>query len=253
MSLTTDDVLSPALRGAPPKAIELAWKFAKLLGLHSTPDLVIRNNLSSKWLGRIHFGGPGFPRPRNLMEIQKKVLHDERTLSRVVAHEMCHHAEFLEMLEKGRSPTSLYRKYNPSHGRDWQAFADKVNRAMGQDFVTVVSDASVTRGELAPKTRKYLMRISWVGAQIAYAISAKLTPKTFGAMTRAFAYEEYTKRKETRYILLDDARWAHGTVPNIGSMKISIPRNAEEVQALEELYAKAAPLAKMYPALATAG
>lgn len=250
-TVTAEDITGPTTRGAPPKAIELAWKFARMLGLGSIPDIVVRNNLTSKWLGRIHFGGPGERNPRNLMELQKNAFHDERTLSRIVAHEMCHHGEFLLLQKQGFKPTKFYRRFNPAHGSEWQKFADKVNRVMGADFVTVVSDALVSRGELSPKTgKKYLMRISWVGDRPAYAIAAKLTPKVFDVMARGYAYEQVTKKRETRYILLDDATWTQGQTPSIGTQKIAIPSAPEVLRKLAELYDKASPLEVMYPLVA---
>jgi hypothetical protein len=243
-----------AARGVPKKVLELAQKFAPMVGVAEFPDFEIRNNMSSSWLGRCHMGGPGFRRPRNLIEIQKRALHEERTLSRVVAHEICHHAEFLELGRAGIVPTARFRRLEPSHGPRWQKYADKVNRVMGEDYVAVLSDALVTRGELAPTVRPYLMKISPFDSRefsrYGYSIAARLTPKATQRMSRLYAFEKVRSRPESRFIMSTDARWTQGKIPNIGSGKVVLPTREEDQKALEALYKKAVPLETMYPLLA---
>lgn len=252
MKIVAEDVTAPASRGVPPKVIELAWKFAKILGVSVLPAFAVRNNLSSKWLGRCHKGGPGFRQPRNLIELQKKIFYDETTLSRIVAHEMCHHADFLLM---DRTDFALARIGAwESHGPRWRAFADKVNQTMGADFVTVTSDSSVV---LAPKTRPYLMMLAWKGARLGYAISPwpaagvdRLGAKAIRVMMRGAAYGLLPGRKEFRFIRLDEGSWVRGRIPSIGSNKIIFPTDPKEAEDLVGLYERASSLGELFPELA---
>lgn len=252
MKILAEDVAAPASRGVPPKVIELAWKFAKILGVSVLPAFAVRNNLSSKWLGRCHKGGPGFRRPRNLIELQKKIFHDETTLARIVAHEMCHHAEFLLM---DRNDLALAKiGVWDSHGPRWQAFADKVNQAMGADFVTVTSDSSVV---LAPKTRPYLMMLTWSGTRLGYAISPwpaagvdRLGARAIRIMMSGAACGLLPGRKESRFMRLDDGRWVRGRIPNIGSNKIVLLTDSKDAEDLVRLYERASSLGELFPELA---
>lgn len=56
------------------------------------PIVKIVNHTRSKWLGRATKSDSG----NTLIEIQKSVLGDDESASRVIAHEVCHHINFLE-------------------------------------------------------------------------------------------------------------------------------------------------------------
>ncbi len=65
-----------------------------LLAIAGEPPVVrLRDNLGSRWLGRSTWTSS---RPETtLLEIQRSILGDARTLERVVAHEMIHHRDAL--------------------------------------------------------------------------------------------------------------------------------------------------------------
>jgi len=232
-SVTARDITRPAMGGVPKKIIDAAWKYARILGTPMIPKIAIRNNLASKWLGRCQLRWhSSLGRQENLMEIQKRAMFDERTLDRVVAHEMAHHAEFLEVpLDQIALIRAGIKISLPSHGARWQHFADKINRVMGADYVTVVSDASHL---IAPETKPYILMIVKSSAlgQYAYAIGMKMTPKM-----RLYLHQYMTRG--ARIIESRDPRWARG--PKISSGYLSTPKEPEDYQKLERLYAEAVP------------
>jgi len=66
-----------------------------------TPRVVVRDNLGSKWLGRTVWT-PRDPET-TVVQLQRSVLDDPGTLERVLAHEMIHHKEMLELTEADKA------------------------------------------------------------------------------------------------------------------------------------------------------
>lgn len=231
-AVTAEDVTGPALRGVPQKVIDAAWKYARLLGVPVIPSIAIRNHLSSGWLGRCHFRLHESGTRLNLMEIQKRTMHDERTLDRVIAHEMCHHAEFLAFTEKDIVLLKAGVR-RTSHGAPWQRFADKVNRVMGKDYVTVVSDASVV---LAPETKPFLLLIAEIRpGRLGFSVSVRITHKVKETLWR------YSKLgMGARILSSKDPRWAKG--PKIGPGMLAVPIKPEDKQDLQALFDTASPI-----------
>ena len=225
--VTANDVTGPALGGAPKKVIDFAWKYARILGVSVIPRIAIRNNLSSSWLGRCHFKLGH----ENLMEIQKRVMYDDRTLERIVAHEMAHHADYLE-LTASEIAMLRARIKRTSHGPRWQSFANKINRVMGEDFVTVFSDASHIT---APETKPFvLMIVKMSSGRFGFAIGVRFTDRM-----RSSVYRQGSSM-EVRLIESKDPRWANG--PRIGLGKFAMPIKPEDYQALQDLFVKGAPV-----------
>lgn len=225
--VTADDVIGPGAGSAPGSILTIAWKFARILGVSELPDIVIRNNLSSRWLGRCHFR---FGK-RNLIELQKRVLHDTRTLERVIAHEMAHHAEFLAFTEREHALIRAGRR-TPSHGAVWQAFADKINRVMDADYVTIVSNESHV---LAPSTKPFLVLIAKTrSGRLGFAVGVRFSPKMM------LYVRQYGASMQGRLIQSTDPRWSVG--PRVGSGKLGMPMKSEDVADLQALYEKASPV-----------
>ena len=77
---------------------------------------------------------------------------DENTLRRVLAHELCHHADSLvngikELQRYEGMGTVGYKMFvrnqkGTGHGPSWKLYADKYNAKYGGDFVTEHSDES---------------------------------------------------------------------------------------------------------------
>ncbi|MCJ7796310.1 MAG: SprT-like domain-containing protein, partial [Thermoleophilia bacterium] len=208
---------SPAILGVPQTLGVMAWKYARILGVDVIPQIKIRDNQTSRWLGRYKYAVGRHDRT-NLMEIQRRVMFDARSLERIVAHEMVHHADFL---------TSKGEVRRLDHGPRWQFFADKVNRVMGEDFVTVVSDSTIIQ---SPVTKQpYIVMITRIGGGVLGVQNAR-------HMT--LAVRDLLKRSwhpSTRFVWTTDSRWA--TPKTIGGRKVTIPR--EHLQDLEKLYLSA--------------
>jgi hypothetical protein len=88
------------------------------------PVIKIRNNVASGWLGRcIYRRGSD----NTTIEIQKNIVDSEKTLNRVLIHELVHHFVFLTGGKEG-------------HGGDWRNKADELNKILGANYVTQFSD-----------------------------------------------------------------------------------------------------------------
>ena len=108
------------------KFLNLYFKDANL----PIPVFKIRNNVASKWLGMTKW-----PRgsKNTTIEIQKSILDDEKTLHRVLIHELVHHWVFMT------SPTD--------HGHDgpWRVKADELNKILGPGYISQTSDESYVK------------------------------------------------------------------------------------------------------------
>jgi len=110
-----------------------------------TPKFKIVHNTTPKWLGRCSV----FRKKKNdteyfehIIEIQKSILDDEKTLHRVLAHELIHYWQHQD-LEKVKNDLSVRRRFRPNpHGKSFQEMADKMNAVYGKDYVTTTSDLS---------------------------------------------------------------------------------------------------------------
>lgn len=227
-----------AARGVPRQVIEVARKFAKILGVVS-PLVVIRDSQTSRWTGR-HTIKSNKP---VLIEIQKRVLGHERTLERVVAHEMAHHADLVKQLRSYVSSRSVLdtiinegnfellspgalQRLERGHGKSWQEEADRVNRAMGdREFVTVFSDSTHVT---APTTSKeYHLMVAPLGdGRFGIAVAVGISER----VRIVLAHLEGAK-----LFVTNDARWRRRGIPNIGSGRVAIP--AEQAE-LAKIYSK---------------
>lgn len=196
-----------------------ALKYARILGVDSLPKIVIRDNLSSNWLGRCTWRNGH----ENVMEIQARALIDERTLERIVAHEMAHHAEYLALTEQDIARVKVGLR-PPSHGAQWKELAAKINAVAGAGFVTKNSDVDFV---LTKETKPYLVLIWQIDSStLGYAIGVRLSPRMKSFTDRRFA--EGAKLIETT-----DATWTKG--PKIGG-GWAVPRDPDEKERLQKMY-----------------
>ena len=112
------------------------------------PRIKIVNHTGSKWLGRCKYNSR-IDKNNTTIEIQKKVTSDEKSLDRIIAHELIHHWEFITRYtnpinEKREKAQEMIKSHDPldreSHGKIFQEWADKINSVMGKDYVTTKSD-----------------------------------------------------------------------------------------------------------------
>jgi 8-oxo-dGTP pyrophosphatase MutT (NUDIX family) len=115
------------------------------------PNIKVVNSPTSHWLGICRFK---YGDDNTLIELQQSIIGDTHTLERVIAHELCHHAEFMESAamakEKGWSKETHAKidKYtHRPHGPKFREWANKFNAIYGADFVTETSDSDMVRAE----------------------------------------------------------------------------------------------------------
>jgi len=203
-----------------PLVQRLAAKYARLLGVGELPTIKIVNNLRSTWLGRLTFRAG----QQNLMEVQARALVDEATAERIVAHEMCHHVEFLRLTEGDLAALRLGIR-PASHGSAWRELAAKVNAVMGADFVSEKSDQSYVQAEVS---RPYFLLITnTIGTNLGYAIAVRLSPRMKSYLSRALG-------QGSRLFRTTDPRWSNG--PTIGAGWI-VPKDPANRAELDRIYA----------------
>lgn len=132
-----------------------AKKYMKILGMKGPmPTFQFPDHKIWTWLARttVHPGSS-----KTLIEIQRAATIDDRTLERVVAHEVIHHFNFSQMHPFTMLLTSLAPGTYDIHGADFQKGAKKINLAVKQPkFVTKDYDKSFI---LAPKADKVWLLI----------------------------------------------------------------------------------------------
>ncbi len=77
---------------------------------------------------------------KGLIQIQKRAMDDQRTVERLIAHEICHHWQHVKVFEEGETG-----KHRLGHGSTsfWYEAAQIINKHEGDDnFITEESDAS---------------------------------------------------------------------------------------------------------------
>lgn len=205
-----------------PDVRALVEKYARLLGANGEVDLKVRDNLGSRWLGRTTWS-PRRPTV-TVIELQRRVLGDPRTLERVLAHEMVHHWELTHLSDSDRA--LLQVGFRPAeHGPTFRRGAAIVNAAMGDGFVTEKSDEEYVQ---APSGRRFWVLIEPIhGGRLGWQWSARLSPQ-------ARAWADAQAVGDARLVETDDERWTRGV-----RMKRyagwSLPKG-EDVEALRRLY-----------------
>ena len=94
------------------------------------PEFKIRNNVSAKWLGMTKWLRGS---SNTTIEIQKSILDDEKTLARVLIHELVHHWVFMT---------------NPAehgHNGPWKVKAEELNKTLGAGYISQTSDESYVK------------------------------------------------------------------------------------------------------------
>lgn len=190
------------------------------------PIIKLRSNLGSKWLGRSTWSSK---RPHTtLLELQQSILGDDRTLERVIAHEMIHHRDALAITEKDIVLMGVGIKPE-SHGASFREGADRINAIMGPGFVTTVSDKEYAH---APSGKKFFVLITPLpDGRLGWTWAARL-----GAKVKDWV-DERTARG-SRLVQTTDDRWARGRkIVRYGGY--SVPKDSGEAALLQELYASA--------------
>lgn len=200
----------------PPVVLQTVKECLRLLGATDlyVPRFRIANHLHVKWNGLCtHIQDE----PTTTITLQKRILNDERTCARVVAHEMCHHVEFL------RNPNI----YEDGHGPTFLKYAAIINNALGHNFVTTESD----KDYVIDNTKDFYVLIFPVQeGKFAWQVAGRLTKDM----------EDYVRMCKFRYgckfFKTKDRRlWR---TPNLGSDKNyhTLQNNSEIQKILKDLY-----------------
>ena len=124
-------------------AKEVADKFFPGLEI---PTFKIVHSTASRWLGRTTVKyKQGVT--STVIEIQKSILNDAKTLHRVVAHEMIHYYLDTKNIEKEIENKKTKVSKDP-HGDEFKAVAEKMNAVYGENYVTETSNLSFVIEEL---------------------------------------------------------------------------------------------------------
>lgn len=193
-------------------------KYARILGVDKLPKIFLRDNLGSKWLGRLTFRQG----QENVMEIQARAFSAD-ALERVVAHEMAHHAEMLALGQERLARLKIGIK-PADHGPEWEAYAAQINAVMGAGFVTKTSDQSYG---LSTEVKPYLLLIEPIGSRLGYAVGVRLSPKM-----REYADKHVAAG--AKLVSSTDAAWARG--PKIGSGRWAVPKEPPLQERLQQLF-----------------
>ncbi len=190
------------------------------------PIIKLRSNLGSKWLGRSSWSSK---RPHTtLLELQQSILGDDRTLERVIAHEMIHHRDALAISENEMVLMRVGIKPE-SHGASFREGAARINAVMGPDFVTAVSDKEYVH---TPSEKKFVVLITPLSkGRLGWAWATRLGPEAKGWVDEQIA-------RGSRLVYTTDDRWARGAkIKRYGGY--SVPRASQEAALLRELYESA--------------
>lgn len=202
-------------------------KYMTILGVDGEhPVVKIRSHLGSRWLGRSTWR-PSQPRT-TLLELQQSILGDDRTLERVVAHEVIHHRDAIAI---SASEVALLRLgIRPeSHGATFREGAARINAVMGPGFVTETSDQDY---QTTSARRTFVVLITPLpGGRLGWSWTARLGP-------RAADWVRELVARGSRLVHTTDERWTRGRkIERYGGY--SVPRDSQDVTLLQELYASA--------------
>lgn len=220
------------------------------------PELKMVNQPRAGWLGRdtwqiwIRNGEMGSG-DNTVIEVQKSIINDEETLRRVIAHELCHHAD---SLIEGKEEVEKYKNFGrigynqlragqrgTGHGASWRAYAAKYNAKYGADFVTEKSDETYVSED--QPLRPYHIRL-WKhpSGKIYYAVSSRIGPK----MKKWLEHRNVNPDPSERMTTTDSRLFLHGATIGTGW---SVPqgKNKAEKEALLQQLWDAAPEVKAQP------
>jgi hypothetical protein len=198
------------------------------------PKIKIANSLSSRWLGRTTYKTND---STTLIEVQRSITDDEKTLDRILTHELIHHWEFLVIRNPQADTTQSLIKhakakysatYN-SHGRAFQDWCTKINAVMGKDYVTEKTDSTYV---LTLDKEFFILVLPSAVHQDAYAWSWAIRPSA-----RQWAY---IKRMEVNYkaklYKTADSRFLSGN--KLGTSAFSLANRGTEEGKILNTYLK---------------
>jgi hypothetical protein len=150
------------------------------------PKITFANSMRADWLGQTgwRFGekeGKNWSDETTTITLQRRILGDEKTLRRVIAHELCHHEELLthdkeKLDEVGFRTYNMLRNLGGAHRPTWFEIAARFNAKYGPNFVTEKSDENYV--ENPEMIREYFLLLNrQENGKIYYQTSYRLMPR----------------------------------------------------------------------------
>lgn len=196
----------------PPVVLQTVRECYQILNIKNLPipRFKIANHLHVKWNGLCHHRSK---ETNTTITLQKRVLVDDRTCARIVAHEVIHHIQFL-------------KDQDDSHGPIFESYAQKINEVMGSGFVTKESDLDYITSD----TRAFYILIYKAENGYVWQTAVRLT-KDMSWRVKAAKLHYNCKFFKTR----DRKLWR--TRANLGiAGNYHISTNSNIQQALKSLY-----------------
>jgi hypothetical protein len=207
-------------------AKELLDKFFGDLHL-PIPKFKIVNNVAANWQGQCVFTPKDTS--NTTINIQKRILGDDKTVRRILGHELIHHADF--MLHGAGN--KFEHRLHGGHGKFFKEYAAKINAVMGEDYVTEKSDASYVEED--NQTEFYVLIRPARHAkdkELGWSFAVRPSPKQKEYMQRI------VKEGGGKIIKSKDKKFLRGPKIGLGG-GIAIPRDEEFANLLRRLYEEA--------------
>ena len=217
-----------AIRGAVAQAGvaavgEAIEKYMAILGVshYPRPGIQIVDNVGHRWLGLYVYYASDKP---SVIKIQRSILKNQRTLERIVAHEVVHHKNHVETTSEARvrefALMHLRLGRNDLHGQAFLRDAEVINQAVGDEcFVTVTSDAVDTLDAcLKPYTLLIVVYGSGASAHLGYSIAVRPSKAQLDTI------QGHLQRNDGARVAMTTEPWWAIRAPRIGDGRFSIPR-----------------------------
>ena len=186
------------------------------------PIFKVVNQKTAKWNGRCVFKGKNC-----VIELQKYIMDDPKTLDRILCHELIHHVDYLA---NDLSERKKHYGRDEGHGQFFKDSAKRINAKRGANYVTVISDQDFV---ISDSDKEFHMLIKpYEGNELCYTVAFKLNDSQKARIARDI--QEF----KARIVTSRDSRWMKA--PSIGSGKVSIP-TGDEQKAVRDLYENALP------------
>lgn len=189
-------LLQPTLKTATPALIDLGMIQNILTEMMQNdvlpglprPNLKVVNHIQSRWVGQCTWPPMYGTHPETLtpegtpttfIELQKYICHDERTVRRILAHELCHHEEFFVGFNVSPRERRTRRRIEGTHGATWWAIVARWNAKYGKDFITQTSDEADVK---VHDDKTFWMYLIKEPTRVLWQSSVSLTPKALRYM-----------------------------------------------------------------------
>ena len=205
---------------------DLVDKYMGVLSIRGARPIVhVKTRIGSRWLGLCRWSEK-LPHTTTIT-LDRSIVGDPRTLERILAHEMVHHRDLLNLTPPEIALIKMAIKPE-GHGPSFRQGAAIINAVMGPDFVTVTSDQETVQS--APERDFYLLIAPAYGDTLGYAWAARLSPE-------ALAIVEKKVKEGGKLLMSRDRRWTYGRAKIKRYVGLNIPKkgSAEELQ-LRALY-----------------